>query len=156
DALVGRVDIVAHGGPNSLHLVGADRGADARAADHEAALRLARGDGDCNLARNIGEIDRSGIEAADIQHLVPALLQEGQHLRLHRKARMVRAYDNLHVVFLPFVCRWLCRQREALRLSRSPTRARLRYSSPISKCLRSAASARSGSRPTTASKMRRW
>src|SRR6185436_11643369 len=28
DALVGRMDIVAHGSPNSLHLVRADRGAD--------------------------------------------------------------------------------------------------------------------------------
>src|SRR4051794_11389139 len=42
DALVGRVDIMAHGSPDSLHLVRADRGTDARAAHHEAALYLAR------------------------------------------------------------------------------------------------------------------
>src|SRR6478752_1907683 len=45
DALVRRMHVVADRGPDALHLVGADRGADAGAADHQSTLGLARGDG---------------------------------------------------------------------------------------------------------------
>ena len=81
-----------------------DRGADARTAHHEAALHPARSDGSRDLTCDIWEVDWGGIEAADVQHLMPALPQQGQHLCLHWEARVVRPYDNLHLKILMFAC----------------------------------------------------
>src|SRR5579864_3673511 len=53
DALVRRMHVVAHRGADALHLVGADRGTDAGAAHHQAALGLARGDGRRDLPRDV-------------------------------------------------------------------------------------------------------
>src|SRR5207244_1077534 len=44
DTLVRRVDVVAERGANAGHLVGGNAGADAGAADHHAAVGLARAD----------------------------------------------------------------------------------------------------------------
>jgi len=99
DALVRRMHIVADRGADALHLVGADRGADAGAADHQPALDLARGDGGGDLARDVREVDRRGIVGADVEHLVALVLQEGEDLGFHRKAGMVRADDELHERF---------------------------------------------------------
>ena len=52
------------------------------------------------LARDVGEVDRLGIVGADILDFVAELVQEGEQLRLHGKARMVRADDDLHECFL--------------------------------------------------------
>src|SRR5450759_4445212 len=93
------MDIVTDRGADALHLVGADRGTDAGAADHQATLGPARGDGSGDLARNVGEVDRRGIVGADILDLVAEAVQEGKQLRLHGKARMVRADNDLQECF---------------------------------------------------------
>src|SRR5829696_7828249 len=96
DALMRGMHVVADRGADALHLVGADRGADAGAADHQAALGLARRDRRRDLARDVGKVDRRRIVGADIEYLVAALAQEGEQLGLHGKARMVGADNDLH------------------------------------------------------------
>ncbi|GEO17848.1 hypothetical protein MAE02_55440 [Microvirga aerophila] len=61
---------MADGGANALDLVGRDRRTDARAADHDAALRLAGFDllGQC--AGDVRKIDRFVIEGAYIDDLM--------------------------------------------------------------------------------------
>jgi hypothetical protein len=73
---------MAHGRPNALHLVRADPRADARPAHHEAALHLARSDGSCDLTCDIRKVDWGGIEAADVEYLMPALFQKGNSATL--------------------------------------------------------------------------
>src|SRR6185312_9847825 len=100
DALVRRMHVMADRGPDALHLVGADRGAHAGAADHQPALGPAGRDRGRDLAGDVGEVDGGGIVGADVEHLVALLLQEGEDLGFHRKAGMVGADDELHERFL--------------------------------------------------------
>ena len=96
-ALMRRVHVVTDGGANALHLVGADRGADARAAHHQAALRPAGHDRRSDLARDVRKIDRRRIVGANIVDFVAETLQERDELALHGEARMIGADDDLHV-----------------------------------------------------------
>src|SRR5262245_28593257 len=89
DALMRRVHVVAHCGADAFYLVGADRGADTGAADHQAALGAPRRNRRRDLAGDVREVDRAGIVGADILDLMALLLQKGQNLGLHGKARMV-------------------------------------------------------------------
>src|SRR5207249_708042 len=57
DALVGRVDVVADRGANSIQLAGRDGRSDARAADEDAALGLAVADRVPDLARLVRVVD---------------------------------------------------------------------------------------------------
>src|SRR3954462_9057733 len=95
------MDVVADRGADALHLVGGDRGADAGAADHDAARGFAR----CHLlrhgARDVGEIHRLvviGTHVEDVMAEVADVLDDGL---LERPAGVVGSDDETHV--MPFL-----------------------------------------------------
>ena len=72
DPLVGAVEVVADRGADPGHLAGGDRGADARAADEDAALGPALLDRLADLARLVRVVDAHGVGVgAEVDHLVP-------------------------------------------------------------------------------------
>ena len=99
-ALMRRVNVVTDRGADTLHLVGGDRGADAGAAHHDAAVGRASRDLRRDLAGHVREVDRSVVIGPDILDLMAELAQVGHHRPLQGPAGMVRSDHETHGVIL--------------------------------------------------------
>src|SRR4051812_38534204 len=86
DALMGGMDVVADRGADTLHLVGRDRGADAGAADHDAARGFARRHLLRHRACDVGEVDRFVVMGADIEDVVAEAADVVDNCLLERPA----------------------------------------------------------------------
>src|SRR6266850_2057535 len=84
-----RSDVMDDGGAYPWVAVGGDRHADSGAADQDAAVGLARGDGVGYGVAEVGIIDRLDRVGAEIQHLVTRLLQVALENLLEVEAGML-------------------------------------------------------------------
>src|SRR2546428_733782 len=96
DPLVGRVGVVADGGPHAGQLVGGDRRPHPAAADEDAALPPALAHGQADRLREVGVVHGRGRARPHVDHLVPLLAEGLRHLLLEQEARVVGADDDLH------------------------------------------------------------
>jgi len=79
DALMRRVDVVAHGAPDSVHLGNGHRRTDARAADEDAALTVAVLDQPSQLSRLVGIVDPDCIGVdTQVERLVSERIELGE------------------------------------------------------------------------------
>src|SRR5262249_51512259 len=103
DALVGRIDVVAHGAADPVELRDGDRGTDARAADEHADLGIPVLDRLADLARLVGVVDPHlvGFDP-EVQGVVPERVQLGEHGVPQAHAAVVERDCNPHrTVTLP-------------------------------------------------------
>src|SRR5262249_26547419 len=96
NALVGGVSVMAKAGADAGNLVGGDRGADAAAADQDAALRFALQHAQRDSLSVVRIIHRPGAVRADVDEFVAELAQVGYQQGLQFEAGMVRADGDLH------------------------------------------------------------
>src|SRR5207249_1808732 len=98
DALMRGVGVVADRRADPGQLAGGDRGADAGAADEDAAVRVTGEDRLADLASLVRVVhpDRVGLHAA-IQHLVTQASKRLEHRLPQVDAAMVEGDDDPHV-----------------------------------------------------------
>src|SRR6187401_2326028 len=96
-----RLRVPANRAPNTIDLVGRNGFAVARAAEHDAAFALARGDGFCSgddETRIIHRLFGVGLKVTD---LVPGCLEHFDNQALIAKAGMIGSDRDLHGVMSP-------------------------------------------------------
>ena len=94
-ALACGIFVVADGGADAGDLVGGHGGADAAAADYDAAPSFSGGDGFGDGAGEVGEVVK-GVEGvgSGVVDVVAEALEEGEELLLEGKAAVVGAYGE--------------------------------------------------------------
>src|SRR5438067_7285437 len=105
DALVGRVDVVAHCAADPIDLRDGDRGTDARAADEDAALGVALTDRLADLACLVGVVDPDlgGLDP-EVQDVVPERVELGENRVAQPHAAVIERDCNPHrTVTLPLM-----------------------------------------------------
>ena len=97
DSLVRRVGIVAEAGAGSADFVGGDAGADAAAADNDAALGLAGGDSSGDGERKVRVVvKRIVLMRAEVGHFVSVGREQFTDFLLQFKPAVVCADDDFH------------------------------------------------------------
>jgi hypothetical protein len=96
DALVGGVCVVTEAGADTGKLVGGDDGADAAAADKDAALCFAALDGGADDEREIGVVDGVAVVGTDVGDFVAVGAEAPRDDILQAVSAVVSSDDNLH------------------------------------------------------------
>ena len=97
DSLVRRVRIVAEAGAGSADFVGCHAGADAAAADNDAALGLAGGDSSRNAEREVGVVVKHIVlMRAEVGHFVSVGHEQLADFLLQFEPAVVCADDDFH------------------------------------------------------------
>ena len=97
DTLIGGVGVVAKRGSGTLHLVGGDRRADARATNDDAAFTLTIGHSMGYGERKIGVIVvRIELSSPQVFYLIPTCLELLNKLLFQRETRVISADQDLH------------------------------------------------------------
>ena len=97
DTLGGGIHIVAEGGTNPGHFIRGHTGADAAAAQEDAAVRLLLQHGVTDRFREIGVIHRIGGVGAQVQDFVTAFFDDLSYFRFQRESRMITSQRDFHV-----------------------------------------------------------
>src|SRR5579875_781868 len=96
DPLVGGVGVVAHAGAYAGNLVGGHADAYARAADENAAGRIAAPDGVADQLGEVGIVGGLGVECAHVDNFVAGGGEVVAHFVLQRETGMIGSDDKLH------------------------------------------------------------
>ena len=98
DALVRGIGVVANGGADAVEFVGGDGGADAAAADENAAFDRARLDGFADGLGEIGIIARLRVVSAEIDNAVAEPFDERAEVILQFEPGVIGGDGDFHFI----------------------------------------------------------